>query len=231
LTAELTSYTLSKVEDVNLHRHNGATMYFHSSGEDFMKKQFVVLLALTMFIGLGVSAAFAAPYVSGNVGAVWLEKTDFGDEAEITFDTGFGITAAIGNAFENGLRAEVEFGYRTSDVDDFDSDSGSVSNNGDISTISLMVNGYYDFMPKETICPFIGAGIGYANVEGDIDELGSEDDNVFAYQVAVGVAFAINPQTKIDVQYRYFDTDDGDFDNLEVEYGTHNAMLGVRYSF
>ena len=48
-------------------------MYFRSSGEDFMKKQFVVLLALTMFIGLGVSAAFAAPYVSGNVGAVWVE--------------------------------------------------------------------------------------------------------------------------------------------------------------
>ena len=193
-----------------------------------MKKQFVVLLALTMFIGLGVSAAFAAPYVSGNVGAVWLEDTDFGDEAEISFDTGFGITAAIGNAYENGLRGEVEFGYRTSDIDEFDSDE---SINGDFSTISLMVNGYYDFMPKETICPFIGAGIGYANVEGDIDELGSEDDNVFAYQVAVGVAFAINPQTKIDVQYRYFDTDDGDFDGLEVEYGTHNAMLGVRYSF
>ena len=210
-------------------------MYFHSSGEDFMKRQFVVLLALTMFIGLGVSATFAAPYVSGNVGAVWVEdsdtKDDFGDEAEISFDTGFGITAAIGNAYENGLRGEVEFGYRTSDVDDFDSDLGSGSNNGDISTISLMVNGYYDFMPKETICPFIGAGIGYANVEGDFDELGSEDDNVLAYQVAVGVAFAINPQTKIDVQYRYFDTDDGDFDNLEVEYGTHNAMLGVRYSF
>ena len=196
-----------------------------------MKKQFVVLLALTMFIGFGVSAAFAAPYVSGNVGVVWLEDTDFGDEAEMSFDTGFGITAAIGNAYENGLRGEVEFGYRTSDIDEFDSDFGSRSINGDISTISLMVNGYYDFMPKETICPFIGAGIGYANVEGDIDELGSEDDNVLAYQVAAGVAFAINPQTKIDVQYRYFDTDDGDFDNLEVEYGTHNAMLGVRYSF
>jgi len=210
-------------------------MYFHSSGEDFMKKQFFVLLALTMFIGLGVSAAFAAPYVSVNVGAVWLEDTDieddFGDEAEMSFDTGFGITAAIGNAYENGLRGEVEFGYRTSDIDEFDSDFGSRSINGDISTISLMVNGYYDFMPKETICPFIGAGIGYANVEGDIDELGSEDDNVFAYQVAVGVAFAINPQTKIDVQYRYFDTDDSDFDGLEAEYGTHNAMLGVRYSF
>jgi len=220
------------VEDVNLHRHNGATMYFHTSGEDVMKKQFVVLLALTMFIGLGVSAAFAAPYVSGNVGAVWLEDSDFGDEAEISFDTGFGITAAIGNAYENGLRGEVEFGYRTSDMDEFDSDSGSGSiDDGDISTISLMLNGYYDFRPKETISPFIGAGIGYANVEGDIEELGSEDDNVFAYQVAVGVAFAINPQTKIDVQYRYFDTDDGDFDNLEVEYGTHNAMLGVRYSF
>ena len=197
-----------------------------------MKKQFVVLLALTMFIGLGVSAAFAAPYVSGNVGAVWLEDTDIEDDfSDVSFDTGFGITAAIGNAYENGLRGEVEFGYRTSDIDEFDSDFGSRSINGDVSTISLMVNGYYDFMPKETICPFIGAGIGYANVEGDIDELGSEDDNVFAYQVAVGVAFAINPQTKIDVQYRYFDTDDSGFDDLEAEYGTHNAMLGVRYSF
>jgi opacity protein-like surface antigen len=229
---ELTRYLSLKIEDVNLHRHNGATMYFHSSGEDFMKKQFVVLLALTMFIGLGVSAAFAAPYVSGNVGAVWLEDTDIEDDfSDVSFDTGFGITAAIGNAYENGLRGEVEFGYRTSDMDEFDSDFGSGSINGDVSTFSLMLNAFYDFMPKETICPFIGAGIGYANVEGDIDELGSEDDDVFAYQVAAGVAFAINPQTKIDVQYRYFDTDDSGFDDLEAEYGTHNAMLGVRYSF
>lgn len=200
-----------------------------------MKKKFVVLFALMMFSGLGVSAAFAGLYVSGNVGAVWLEDTDikgeFGDEGEISFDTGFGITAAIGNAYENGLRGEVEFGYRTSDVDEYDSDFGSGSTNGDISTISLMVNGYYDFMPKETICPFIGAGIGYVNIEDDFDELGSADDNVFAYQVAAGVAYTINPQTKIDVQYRYFDTDDGDFDGLEFEYGTHNVMLGVRYSF
>ena len=211
-----------------------------------MKNLSVVLFALAMVLGWGVSAALAAPYASFNAGAVWVEDADFSDSADglsvdgdISFDTGFGITAAIGNEYDNGLRAEIEFGYRASDMDELsatisdgvDSISGSGSIDGDVTAMSLMANIFFDFMPKATVSPFIGAGIGFANVEGDLDDFGDDDDNVFAYQAAAGIAFSLNQQTKLDVQYRYFATDDPKLGGTDFEYASHNAMLGVRVSF
>ena len=208
---------------------------------DFMKKLSVVLLVLATVFGWGVSVGFAAPYVSGNVGAVWVVDSDlsqYGEDtgAEMSFDTGYGVTGALGYAFPRdmsyGYRTEIELGYRENDTDKI-SAKGFVSESidGDVSTISVMANVFIEFMPEGTFSPFVGAGIGFANVEGDFDDGGSEDDTVLAYQGIAGVAFPLSQNLKIDVQYRYFATDDPEFDDLEAEYGTHNAMLGLRYGF
>lgn len=212
-----------------------------------MKKPFIILMTFSMVAVGWVSVAFCAPYISGNVGAVWVEDSDFSDSAggisvdgDFSFDTGFGITAAIGNDFGNGLRAEIELGYRDSDIDELDATvndygfvySGSASIDGDVSATSLMANGFYEFMSDKTVSPFIGGGIGFANVEGDSDALGGDDDdNVFAYQGIVGIAFALNPQIKLDVQYRYFATDDPELGGTDFEYASNNAMIGLRFSF
>ena len=186
-----------------------------------MKKQAVSLMVLALVLGWGATAAFAGPYVSGDVGVVWVEDSDFsydGDDlgVELSFDSGYGITAALGYATVldpkvdyYGYRGEVELGYRKNDTDKVSASGlGSLSVDGDASTFSLMANGYIDFLPEQAISPFIGVGIGFANVEGDIDDLGSDDDNVFAWQAIAGVGFAVSEQIKIDVQYRYFGTDD-----------------------
>jgi opacity protein-like surface antigen len=218
-----------------------------------MKKLSTVLIALTIVLGVG-GAACAAPYVSLNMGAAWVNDSDYSysengydytyrDNGEFTFDTGFVLNASFGNDFGNGFRAELEYGFRTNDLDkaegteyyqDFyeeDSNDYSDSLSGDIMTNSFMVNGFYDFAPRSQVSPFVGAGIGFANIEGDIDFQGKEDDNVFAYQFAAGMAFALNPKMKIDVQYRFFGTEDPDFYGLEAEYLTHNVMVGLRTSF
>jgi len=218
-----------------------------------MNKLSVVLMALAILLGVG-AAAHAAPYVSLNMGTVWVNDPDYNysetgydyayrDEGELSFDTGFVLTAAFGYAYENGFRAELEYGFRSNDLDKaegteyyqdfYGKDSNDYSENlgGDVMTNSLMFNGFYDFAPRSPISPFVGAGIGFANIEGDIDFQGTEDDNVFAYQLAAGVAFALNPKMKIDVQYRFFGTEDPDFDGLEAEYLTHNLMIGLRTSF
>ena len=206
----------------------------------FMKKLSVVLLVIATVFGWGVSVGFAAPYVSGNVGAVWVVDADlslYGEDTdvEMSFDTGYGVTGALGYAvirdMSYGYRTEIELGYRENDIDKI-SAKGYVSESidGDISTISVMANVFIEFMPEGTFSPFIGFGVGGANVEGEDDD-GSEDDTVLAYQGIAGVAFPLSQNLKIDVQYRYFATDDPEFNDLEVEYGTHNAMLGLRYGF
>lgn len=210
-----------------------------------MKKMLEVLLAVGMVLVLGASVSFAAPYISGSLGAVWVTDSDVSEaeegiavDGEISFDTGVGIIAAVGNDFDNGFRAEAEFGYRKNDMDELDATvyiygdaySGSGSIDGDVTAIALMANAFYDFMPQGKVSPFIGAGLGFANVEGEL-EGSEEDDNVFAYQAVAGVAFSVTQQMKIDVQYRYFATEDADFDGTDFEYATNNAMVGLRYSF
>lgn len=205
-----------------------------------MKKLSVVLTAMLITFALGVATAAAKGYVSVNAGAVFVEDADFtdieGDSGEITTDTGFGLTVAVGGTFAGDrARAELELGYRANDLDEVKYDDpifGSFDIGGDVTTFSGMANVYFHLLPTTAaISPFIGAGVGLANVEGDIDGLESDDDTVFAYQLAAGTSFAATERLSIDLQYRYFATEDPEFDILESEYTTHNVMAGLRYSF
>ena len=216
-----------------------------------MKKLSVVLVALAIGLGVGGTAG-AAPYVSLNMGTVWVNDADYiysepylgdpnyRDEGELSFDTGFVLNAAFGYAYDNGFRTELEYGFRANDLDRADGtdyyfdnpDDYSESLGGDVTTNSFMANVFYDFAPSSPVSPFIGGGIGFANIEGDIDfQPDIDDDNVFAYQLGAGLAFALNPKMKIDLQYRFFATEDPDFYGLEAEYLTHNLMIGLRTSF
>lgn len=200
-----------------------------------MKHVSAGLAVLLLVFGVGLSTASAQMYISGNLGAVFLEDSDFdadGLSGEFSFDTGFGATVGLGHEYGNGLRTEIELGYRSNDFDEVEVDGlGSGSVDGDMTALSGMLNVYYDFLPKSIFTPFIGGGVGVANVEADADDIGSEDDNVFAYQAAAGGTFAASEKLNIDLQYRYFATDDPEFDGEELEYTTHNIMLGLRYSF
>ncbi|RPI52436.1 MAG: porin family protein [Deltaproteobacteria bacterium] len=199
-----------------------------------MKKTFLILLAMALVLGVGTSIACAqgpGMYFSGNLGAVWVDDSDvtwfdgIRDEAE--FDTGLGMTGAIGYNLGNGLRTEFEMGFRFNDVDrQFPEGIG-----GDVSSFSAMGNAFFDFMPGNQVSPFIGAGIGIANVEFDVDFWGEDDDTVFAYQFMAGVSYAVSYNMNIDLQYRYFATEDPNFDFFEAEYNTHSMMGGVRINF
>lgn len=194
-----------------------------------MKKICVVGLAMALMLGGVVSSATAAPYVSGAFGMVSMSDSDIsapGFSAELSFDPGFGFIAAVGNEFD-GLRGEIEMAYRTNDVDKFSSGGFSESVNGDISSLAVMGNLLVDLPLSESIRPFLGAGIGLANVDLD----GDDDDTVFAYQAIAGLGFPLTHVTTLDLQYRYFATADADFDGAEIEYQTHNFFAGLRFNF
>ncbi len=200
-----------------------------------MKKVIGVALVLTFGVFGWFSIASAGMYASGNLGVVWLNDADISDSydsGELSFDTGASLTGSFGYEFGNGFRTEVELGARANDIDEISvSGYGSGSVDGDVTAVSTMLNAFYDFMPKSKVSPFLGFGIGYANVVIDIDNLGDEDDNVFAYQGAAGISYAFNERFKGDLQYRYFATEDPKFDGLDSEYKTHNLMVGLRVGF
>ncbi|PKN11723.1 MAG: hypothetical protein CVU69_11260 [Deltaproteobacteria bacterium HGW-Deltaproteobacteria-4] len=198
-----------------------------------MKKIWIVGLAMALMLGGGVSSALAAPYVSGAFGLVSASDSDVsepGFSAELSFDPGFGFIAAIGNGFD-GLRGEIEMAYRTNDIDEVSFQGLNASVNGDITSLAVMGNLLVDLAVSETVRPFLGAGIGLANVEVNSNDLGDEDDTVFAYQAIAGLGFPLTHVTTLDLQYRYFATADADFDGTDVEYQTHNFFAGLRFDF
>jgi outer membrane immunogenic protein len=215
-----------------------------------MKKLLSLVAALILAIGFGATTASAQMYMSGNLGVVMVSDADVSLEgitfAELTFDTGLGLTAGLGHAYGNGLRSEIELGYRANDldkakIDPFIADLAGVPRsiplNGDVSSLSLMVNGYYDFQTGGPITPFVGGGLGFARVSLDSSILGIDENNtVFAYQLAAGGSISLNPRLNLDLQYRFFGTSDPKFtddegDRIKIEYMTHNLMVGLRYSF
>lgn len=220
----------------NVLRHLAQVMFNDFFQEErAMKKVWSVLMVFALIAGIGVSSASAKAYVSGNLGAVVVHDVDINDgfdTGEITFDTGLALTGAIGGFLGNGVRGEVELGYRANDIDEVTIDGlGTASLNGDVNSLSLMGNIFYDFAADESFSPFIMGGIGFSNVEVDVEFAGSEDDTVFAYQFGLGGSFKVSPQVNLDLQYRFLGTSDPNFGGEDFEYHTSNFLVGLRCNF
>lgn len=189
----------------------------------------------------------------------------------LKFDAGVAFNIAAGYDFGNNFRIEGEIGYQKNDVDqadysydydvyfdydgyvfDYDdSDSGKDIVSGDVTSLSFMVNAYYDFANSSPVTPFVSLGVGFVKVEYDlssefigwymiydIDEDynyitpdGSDSTTVAAYQLGTGIGFALNSHLTLDLKYRFFATEDPEFGDVNVSYQSHNVYVGTRISF
>ena len=195
-----------------------------------MKKICVVGLAIALMMSGLVSSVSATPYVSANFGLVSASDAtlsgESGNAGELSMDSGFGFLAAVGNNFD-GLRGEAEVAYRTNDLNK--TANGPVV--GDISSLAVMGNLLVDLAISERVRPFLGAGMGLANIDAGSAALNNSDDTVFAYQMIAGIGFPLTHITTLDLQYRYFATTNPEFDGIEAEYETHNFFAGLRFDF
>jgi opacity protein-like surface antigen len=155
-----------------------------------------------------------------------------------------------------GTRFEAELFYRRhnfSDVtvnsdggagtflggSDLDGTSGNAQ--GHLSMTGMMANVFQDFRLMDSVTPFIGGGIGVAQVNVNNGGLQSAalvdgNDEVFAYQIGGGVNFALDDRLDLFFEYRYFATDDYDMqyvtgDTVQGKITSHNFGVGVRYGF
>jgi opacity protein-like surface antigen len=121
-------------------------------------------------------------------------------------------------------------------------DCASVGETGGATRVeSYMANGYYDFPTSWLVTPFIGVGLGLANIhEERVGQprgvLLQGSTGAFAYAAMGGFSFAVAPRVAIDVAYRYFGTTSQHF--LPNRFGTpradvqsHALTAGVRYRF
>lgn len=125
----------------------------------------------------------------------------------------------------------------------------------DISSWLFLANAYWDIGTWCGFTPYVGAGIGFANISVE----GLKDVNVpansvfyaadnsttnFAWAIHAGVSYDVSPQLAIDLAYRYADLGNASsgvvtaYDNSssysEVairDITANDVMLGVRYKF
>lgn len=188
-------------------------------------------------------------YLEMRAGASILPDVDADDDPivnEIGTKTGWLIDGAVGYADLSGLRGEIALGFRRHEIDEIESGSITVDAEGDVSTFTAMLNGYYDFYLHKygaqgaaaNLTPFVGVGAGFAVISIEFDELNGvsiaddrDSDTVFAYQGIAGLSYAFTPNIAASLSYAYLATTEGNFNGTKADYETHNMMAGFRFTF
>jgi len=213
-------------------------------------KKFLGLISLVLLFNSSIVFAGNDKYVKGNVGIFMMEDSTLNfesadvnvDIANMTFDTGFGLSVAAGQSLGN-FDVELEFAYKNADFDKFEGKTFNI-NGFDITTPdsdlddtikikTLMTNGIYNFKNNSSITPYIGAGLGIAWI--DMEDF---DGTEFAYQFLTGIDMAVNERLSLLVGYRYLGTGDISFEEylgetyeVSATIDSHNLEVGLKYSF
>jgi len=214
-------------------------------------------LARALLIGVStVAMTAAAPhawaqnqptrgfYIGGAAGANLQEDNRFrngGGTSTDTYDLGYAGTLDFGYGLGNGLRLEVEPGYRNNAVDKV---NGRPANSR-MQIATFMGNVLYDFNNFQTpwipLTPHIGAGIGFAHVwDRSVAPNGnnvSGDTNRLAFQAIGGLDYSLTPNQKIGVDYRYLVVHDASFPTVAGasahagDLDNHTFLATYRYEF
>jgi len=190
-----------------------------------------VLAALTAMFVVATNASAQQMYfgLQGQVVNLNDATIDYGPAyypIEISFDTGFGVGAVLGQHLNESFRVESELMYRTNEID-------GATGTASVSSLAVMFNGWKDF-DGGAVKPYIGGGIGFSTVFAAVDYVVDDSDTVFAYQIGGGVGFPLQQNVTLSLDYRFFGTSAPEFtdmygDRFETEYNSHNFGVALRF--
>ncbi|MBO8091921.1 MAG: porin family protein [Prosthecochloris sp.] len=238
-----------------------------------MKKALSLVMVFLVAVAFSATGYSAEKYVSLGAGISWMNDSDIedvagivdvlGGEIEMDYGSGFTATGAFGCDYGD-YRVEGEIGYQSGDVDgigldfsdvidlhDWDIDwdgKASADLKGDVSVLTLMVNGYYDIdLGGVELSPYVGVGVAQVSLDDVkaadglvpeqaghpadlLNELNLDvHETTFAYQAGVVLGIPVADNIMLDARYRYFATTD--FSTLALintNVDSHSAMLGLR---
>ena len=185
-----------------------------------------------------------------------------------TYERGTAFTGALGYRFAGGLRVEAEVSYRKHDFDEIavrepgslaallppdlrrdpdalESLKGTHPADGDLSSVTLMVNLFHDFDVGLGLKPYVGGGIGLSRVSMRASSGGrrttDDDDTVFAYQLGAGLGYEIgglgDRLVVVSLDYRHIATADPTFKGsvtgtpFDTEVSGNYLGIGLRIGF
>jgi outer membrane protein OmpA-like peptidoglycan-associated protein len=200
------------------------------------KRALWLAAAAAAAVPVAAQAGDAGWYVGAGGGVNWREDSDVASDS-VESDLGWLGLIRGGYDYGNGWRTELELGYRDNEVDSVNGGSGS----GDIQTIDAMINVLYEFETGTMFRPYLGVGLGGADVNFDsVSPIqGSrvdEGDIVFAYQAIGGLGYNITPEIQIFGEARFLGTDEPDYVtdsgvSVEADNWNYSALVGLTYKW
>jgi outer membrane protein OmpA-like peptidoglycan-associated protein len=199
------------------------------------KRALWLAAAAAAAVPVAAQAGDAGWYVGAGGGVNWLEDSDVAGTS-VEFDLGWLGLIRGGYDYGNGWRTELELGYRDNEVDSIDGVSGG---SGDVTQWDAMINVLYEFETGTMFRPYLGVGLGGADVTMDVAFPGGtldEGDVVFAYQAIAGLGYNITPEIQLFAEGRFLGTDEPDFDSpatgqVEADIWNYSALVGLTYKW
>jgi len=185
-------------------------------------------------------------YLKGFGGATWPQdqsgdvnsRGSFLTDGNASYDAGYALGAAVGYDYTPNFGFELEYAYRNADTTTELAGLGDFG--GSTNSNAVMLNALYKFDGMGAggaVQPYLGGGLGWANMESDIERVGSfKRDNALAWQLIGGVGYEVNPSWTLVGEVRYFATDSGTLsgpNNLswEAQVETVDLLVGAIYKF
>ena len=218
-------------------------------GERPLKKLWL-LCPIVLIATLLSSAAMADerdPGYYANLGASYIkyskvEKVSFVDTSvaagtgALSAAEGIDIVGSLGYLYDSGLRTEFEISFRSNGVDGVITAPGALPLEGEAETdmraLGGMVNMLYDFETDSRVLPFIGGGLGVADVNARNERADWTDgDTGIAFQGLAGIEFVLSGDLSLHGGYRFFATSGATVGLGGDDYRTHNLELGLDFRF
>jgi len=108
----------------------------------------------------------------------------------VTFDLGYSAGAQFGYAF-GGPRVEFEYNYRNNGAATIYTTQGMQSATGSLTSNNYMVNAFYDFDTGSKWVPYIGLGLGMADVKASMIKASSLTSGFSGYLDGSSSKFAV----------------------------------------
>jgi opacity protein-like surface antigen len=190
------------------------------------------------------------------------EDYDSVDTVYADFDSAPIFDAGIGYRWNHWFRTDITGEYRGSsdfhglDVATVGPDVVPDEYTGKKSEWLALLNAYVDLGTWHGITPFVGAGVGAANIKiSDFTDVGTTVDSIafgadhdqwnFAWALYAGLGFEVTDALTLELSYRYLDMGDAESGDLVDYLGnnpndnpmefhditSHDIRVGMRYNF
>lgn len=189
----------------------------------------------SMYLGFTGGANIPSTYATEKRDTEGLPGEWF-DEVDYNLDRGYAFSASVGT-YIGSFRLELQGATQENTIDNVDVLGLEVEADGEIWSSQFMANVLYDIPLSKRTTAFVGAGLGVAYVDLNVDpDTGIDHHDLqgvgFAYQGIVGLAWQIAQGVSITADYRLWTSTDIESDDSTLEMPVfHMVEVGVRFSF